>query len=66
MCLCRDVKKTYYILQALAKTAGGDVEKVNKARDFVLYAIVGIIIALLAKGIVTWVQNILKPAILEK
>jgi membrane-associated HD superfamily phosphohydrolase len=37
-------------------TAQGDPEKVKKARDMVMYAVIGIIVALLARGIVALVN----------
>jgi len=42
-------------------TAGGDPEKVNKARDQVMYAVIGVIVALLAKGLVWLVTTLLTP-----
>jgi len=38
-------------------TAGGDPEKVNKARDQVLYALIGVVVALLAYGLVLLVKK---------
>lgn len=38
-------------------TAGGDSEKVKKAREKVLYAVIGIVVAFLAKGIVLFIEN---------
>ncbi len=40
-------------------TASGDPEKTKKARDFVLYALVGVIVAFLAKALVMLVNKIL-------
>ena len=40
-------------------TAAGDEEKTKKARSFVLYAIIGVLVAVAARGIVGWVQNTL-------
>ncbi len=37
-------------------TAQGDPEKVKKARDMVMYAVIGIIVALLARGIVALIN----------
>ena len=33
-------------------TAGGDADKINKAREALMYAVVGVVIALLARSIV--------------
>jgi len=41
-------------------TAGGEATKVQKAHDFVLYAIIGIIVAVLAKGVSYWIVEKLK------
>jgi len=41
-------------------TAGGDPEKVNTARNQVMYALIGVAVALLAKGLVILVQTIIK------
>ena len=38
-------------------TAQGDLEKVKKARDFVLWALVGVIVGVLAYALVNFVQN---------
>lgn len=40
-------------------TAAGEADKVKKARDFVLYALVGVLIAFLAKGLVMLIAQIL-------
>lgn len=47
----------FYIIKAGYEfvTASGDSDKVNLARQSVMYAAIGIIIALLAKGIVNFV-----------
>jgi uncharacterized protein YpmS len=42
-------------------TAGGDPEQVKSARDMILYAVVGIIIAILAKGAVTLIKSMIGP-----
>ncbi|MBI2625401.1 MAG: hypothetical protein HYW70_03690 [Candidatus Nealsonbacteria bacterium] len=42
-------------------TAQGDPEKVKSARDFVLYALIGVIVALLSKGLISLVQKIVTP-----
>lgn len=39
-------------------TASGDPEKVGSARQFVLYAMIGVLVALLAKGLVALVSTI--------
>lgn len=51
-----------YIIIAAFKfvTAGGDSDKVNKARDDVMYAMIGIAVAILAKGLVALVQKAIK------
>jgi len=38
-------------------TAQGDPEKTKKARDFVLYALVGVLVAFCAKGLVMLVKT---------
>lgn len=38
-------------------TAGGDPEKVGKARGYLLYAIVGVIVGVLAYGLVQFVRT---------
>lgn len=38
-------------------TAAGSAEQVTKARNFVLYAIIGVIVAFLAKGLVLLVER---------
>lgn len=38
-------------------TAAGDPEKAEKARSAIIFAIIGIVIAILAKGIVAFVQT---------
>ncbi|MCX6759214.1 MAG: hypothetical protein NT012_01470 [Candidatus Nealsonbacteria bacterium] len=40
-------------------TAGGDPEKINTARNQVLYALIGVGVALLAWGLVALVQKII-------
>jgi phosphoglycerol transferase MdoB-like AlkP superfamily enzyme len=40
-------------------TASGDPEKVGKARNFVLYALIGVAVAVAAKGLVALVQTIM-------
>jgi heme/copper-type cytochrome/quinol oxidase subunit 2 len=41
-------------------TAGGDPDKVNTARQNVMYAMVGVAVAVLARGIVSLVQGLMK------
>ena len=41
-------------------TAQGDPEKVKKARDMILYAIIGIVVALLARGIIYFAETIVR------
>ncbi len=40
-------------------TASGDPDKVGKARNFVLYALIGIAVAVAAKGLIALVQTIM-------
>ena len=40
-------------------TASGDPDKVGKARNFVLYALIGIAVAVAARGLVSLVQIIM-------
>lgn len=44
-------------------TSGGDAEKTTKARNTLLYAIIGIIVVVLAYAIVTWASNSLAPSL---
>ncbi len=39
-------------------TAQGNMETVGKARTFVLYAVIGIIVAAVAQGLVQWIRGI--------
>lgn len=39
-------------------TAAGDPDKTKKARDFVLYALIGVLVAFAAKGLVVLVSRI--------
>jgi len=39
-------------------TAGGDSEKTNTARNFVLYALIGVLVGFAAKGLVVLVSKI--------
>ena len=41
-------------------TAQGDPEKVKKARDYVLYALIGVVVGVLAKGLITFVQTMIE------
>jgi hypothetical protein len=43
-------------------TSGGDSEKTTKARNTLLYAVIGIIIIVLAFGIVKWASGFLPAA----
>jgi hypothetical protein len=43
-------------------TAGGDIEKVNTARNEVMYAMIGVLIGVLAKGIVGLAMGFAKPS----
>jgi len=40
-------------------TASGDPDKVGKARNFVLYALIGVAVAVAARGLVALVQTIM-------
>lgn len=37
--------------------SGGDSQRINKAKDMIIYAIVGLIVALIAKGVIAFVIN---------
>ena len=41
-------------------TAAGDPDKIKKARDFVLYALIGVLVAFLAKGLVVLIDRIVR------
>jgi len=41
-------------------TAAGDPDKTKKARDFVLYALIGVLVGFLAKGLIYFVQSIVR------
>ncbi len=41
-------------------TATGDPDKTKRARDFVLYALIGIIVGLVAKGLVYFINSIVR------
>ncbi|MGB2762556.1 MAG: hypothetical protein WBC21_03390 [Minisyncoccales bacterium] len=41
-------------------TAGGDPEKVKKARDYVLYALIGVVVGVMAKGLTTFLRAIIE------
>ncbi len=49
-------------------TAGGQTEKIKKAREILLYGAIGFVVVLLANGIVGWIGNILgvKPEVAEE
>jgi len=40
-------------------TAQGDPEKIKKARDYVLYALIGVVVGVLAKGLTTFFKDLL-------
>lgn len=40
-------------------TSGGDDDKIKKAKDYLLYGVIGIAVALLAKAITTVVMNLI-------
>lgn len=42
-------------------TAAGDPETVKKARNFVLYALIGLVVAFLARGLVVLIGTIVGP-----
>lgn len=42
-------------------TAGGDPEKLNTARNQVMYALIGVVVALLAHGLVLLIEKTVKP-----
>jgi len=44
-------------------TAAGDPDKTKKARDFVLYAVIGVLVGFAAKGLVMLVERIVTPAV---
>ena len=44
-------------------TAGGDPEKVTKARQMLIYSLVGIAVAVLAWSMVPLITNILNPSV---
>lgn len=44
-------------------TAYGDVDKTKKARDFVIYALIGVLVGFAAKGLVMLVERIVSPAV---
>lgn len=44
-------------------TASGDTEKVKTARNFVLYALIGVIVAFLARGLIWLVRTIMPPSV---
>jgi hypothetical protein len=49
-----------YIIMAAFNfvTAAGDPEKVTKARNFVLYALIGVLVAFAAKGLINLISKI--------
>lgn len=44
-------------------TSGGDSEKTTKARNTLLYAIIGIVVVVLAWAIVSWAANVFAPTV---
>jgi len=52
----------FYIIKAGYEfiTAGGDADTISKARQSIMYAAIGIIIALLSKGIATFILGAVK------
>lgn len=44
-------------------TAAGDPDKTKKARDFILYALIGVLVGFAAKGLVMLVERIVTPAV---
>lgn len=52
----------FYVLLAAYNymTSGGEAEKIKKGRDYIMYAGIGVVIALLAKGIVSLVLSAVK------
>jgi len=44
-------------------TASGDAEKVSTARNFVLYAIIGIVVAFLARGVIWFIRTVMPPGV---
>lgn len=41
-------------------TAAGNPEQITKARNFILYALIGVLVGLLARGMVSLVQKMVK------
>ena len=41
-------------------TARGDAEKIKSARDMVLYALIGVIVGVLAKGLVIFIREMIE------
>ena len=48
----------FLVAGILFATSGGDPEKVKTARDYVLYGVVGIVVAILAYSLVTIVSGV--------
>jgi hypothetical protein len=44
-------------------TASGDPDKTKTARNFVLYALIGVLVGFAAKGLVMLVEKIVAPAV---
>ena len=72
--LTRITNFLFYLLMAVAVlfliaagiqfvTAQGDPEKIKKARDYVLYALIGVVVGILAKGLTTFLQKVLEGTV---
>lgn len=42
-------------------TAGGDPTKITTAKNFLLWAIIGIVVVSMALGLIKWIEKILTP-----
>ncbi len=42
-------------------TSGGEEEKVKKAKDFLVYGLIAVAVGLLAKGLISVVENLVQP-----
>lgn len=42
-------------------TSGGEEERVKKAKDFLVYGLIAVAVGLLAKGLISVVQNLVTP-----
>ncbi|MGB9743268.1 MAG: pilin [Minisyncoccales bacterium] len=43
-------------------TAQGDAEQIKKAKNMVLYAAIGLVVAVVSRGIVAWLQTTIETA----